>query len=128
MRKIEALVHSSEQRTHIRKGRGFSRNELKEAGLTLHDARMFKIPVDKRRRSSHPENVETLKESFKKKPVEPKPEKVVERKPKKSIKKEPKKITTQKPKKVSKKITKKSKKPAVKPKQKTSKKKQTKKS
>ena len=107
MRKIEALVHSSEQRTHVRKGRGFSRNELKEAGLTLHDARMFKIPVDKRRRSSHPENIETLKKNYEKKPSKPKLEK-------------PKKPITEKPKKTRKKTSKKT---TVKPKQKTSKKK-----
>lgn len=88
MRKVEALVHSPEQRAHVRKGRGFSLNELKEAGLTLHDAKMFKIPVDKRRRGSHLENVETLKKNYKKTTPKPKPEK-----PKKTIIKKPKKTT-----------------------------------
>lgn len=94
MRKVEALVHSPEQRAHVRRGRGFSLNELKEAGLTLHDAKMFEIPVDKRRKSSHLENVETLKKNYEKITPKPKPEK-----PKKIIEKKPKptKKTTKKP-------------------------------
>ena len=45
-----------------REGRGFSLNELREAGITLDLARKLGIRVDKRRRSCRPENVEALKE------------------------------------------------------------------
>jgi len=45
----------------MREGRGFSELEIKEAGLTIDLAKDFGIPVDKRRRSCHPWNVEALK-------------------------------------------------------------------
>jgi len=45
-----------------REGRGFSLKELEEAGVSLAVARRLKIPVDRRRRSSHKENVEKIKE------------------------------------------------------------------
>ncbi len=45
-----------------RAGRGFSLGELKEAGVTPDEARRLGIPVDPRRRSTHPENVEMLRE------------------------------------------------------------------
>jgi len=44
-----------------REGRGFSVEELAEAGLTPGRARAMGIPVDTRRKTSHPENVEALK-------------------------------------------------------------------
>jgi len=56
-----------------REGRGFSVNELREAGITVDLARKLGIRIDKRRRSCRPENVEALKEllrSFSKKPGE----------------------------------------------------------
>jgi len=49
-----------------RAGRGFSLNELKEAGITIDVAKRLGIPVDKRRRSSRGENVEVLKELLRK--------------------------------------------------------------
>ncbi|KYH38048.1 MAG: 50S ribosomal protein L13 [Candidatus Bathyarchaeota archaeon B23] len=45
-----------------RVGRGFSLGELKEAGITPDEARRLGVPVDSRRRSTHPENVEMLRE------------------------------------------------------------------
>jgi len=45
----------------IRKGRGYSFDELKEAGIDPRVARKSSVPVDVWRRSKHPENVEQLK-------------------------------------------------------------------
>ncbi len=71
-----------------RQGRGFTTQELKDAGISLSDARWMAIPIDTRRRSSHPENVSILTEYLKRiqklgktakapkpkaKPKEPKP-------------------------------------------------------
>jgi large subunit ribosomal protein L13e len=49
-----------------RLGKGFSPDELKEAGLTAADARNLKIPVDRKRRTSHEENIEALKAHYEK--------------------------------------------------------------
>jgi large subunit ribosomal protein L13e len=57
-------VYASTREHKIRVGRGFSLEELKQAGLTLHQAKRFEILVDKRRRTAHKENVEVLKENF----------------------------------------------------------------
>jgi len=44
-----------------RSGRGFSREELKKAGLSLTEALRLGVPVDSRRRTAHEENVGTVK-------------------------------------------------------------------
>ncbi|MCD6592110.1 MAG: ribosomal protein L13e [Thaumarchaeota archaeon] len=49
-----------------REGRGFSINELREAGITLDLAKKLGIRIDKRRRSCRKENVEALKEYLQK--------------------------------------------------------------
>ena len=41
-------------------GKGFSIEELKESGLNIGEARHLGIPVDQRRSTSYPENVESL--------------------------------------------------------------------
>jgi len=46
----------------VRAGRGFSLNELREAGITIDAAKKLGILIDKRRRSCRKENVEALKE------------------------------------------------------------------
>ncbi|MGB9676392.1 MAG: ribosomal protein L13e [Candidatus Bathyarchaeales archaeon] len=54
-----------------RLGKGFSREELKKAGISLKDALKLGIPIDARRRTAHQENVEAIKgflESLKGKP------------------------------------------------------------
>ena len=42
-------------------GKGFSREELKKAGLSLTEALRLRVPVDSRRRSAYDENVEAVK-------------------------------------------------------------------
>lgn len=61
---IKPVVYASTHKTWIREGRGFSLEEIKRAGLTPHEAKMLEIPVDKRRRTTHLKNVQTLKEHF----------------------------------------------------------------
>ena len=43
-----------------RRGRGFSRGELRDCGLTATEAARRSIPTDRRRRSTHPTNIEAL--------------------------------------------------------------------
>ena len=44
-----------------RSGRGFSLEELKKAGLNPAEAKTLKIPVDKRRKTAHDQNVKAVK-------------------------------------------------------------------
>lgn len=44
-----------------RRGRGFSPNELKEAGLNSTDAKKLGIRVDYKRKTAHEENIKALK-------------------------------------------------------------------
>ena len=46
-----------------RPGKGFSRGELREAGLSLADASRLHIRFDKRRRNTHPVNVASLEQA-----------------------------------------------------------------
>ncbi len=46
-----------------RSGKGFSRGELREAGLSLADASRLHIRYDKRRRNTHPVNVASLEQA-----------------------------------------------------------------
>jgi len=55
---IEAAV---KRKRKTRRGKGFSQDELSEAGLSFGQALRLGIPIDSRRRSKHKENVETLK-------------------------------------------------------------------
>jgi len=57
---LKPLVRRPERK--VRCGRGFSINELKEARVTLEQARKLKIRIDRRRSSNLPENVARLKE------------------------------------------------------------------
>ena len=45
-----------------RRGRGFSREETSQSGLTIDDARKMGLIVDLRRKSVYPENIEALKQ------------------------------------------------------------------
>ena len=42
-------------------GKGFSLNELKEAGVNVQQARQIGLPVDQKRKSTHEENVKSIK-------------------------------------------------------------------
>ena len=68
-----------------RSGRGFSREELKKAGLNKAEAKKLEIPVDNRRQTAHDQNVEAIKAYAEKKKAKtktkPKPQ------PKKKAKK-----------------------------------------
>jgi ribosomal protein L15E len=58
-RKIDPIV---EGRDKPRKGKGFSLAELKEANITAGRAKLLGVPVDKRRKTCHKDNVEILTE------------------------------------------------------------------
>ncbi len=63
-----------------RMGKGFSPQEIKQAGLTSIDARKLKVSIDRKRKTTHEDNVNTLKinwEKFKT-TAKPKPLPVVE--------------------------------------------------
>jgi len=47
-----------------RSGRGFSREELKKAGISLKQALRIGLPVDIRRRTVHDENVKLVKQQL----------------------------------------------------------------
>jgi len=48
-----------------RRGRGFSKDEIEQAGLNIEDARKMGLMVDLRRRTVYPENIEALKQYMK---------------------------------------------------------------
>jgi ribosomal protein L13E len=56
-----------------RYGKGFSREELKKAGLNVRDGLRFKIPVDAKRKTAHEENVQTVKTLLQEKKAAAKP-------------------------------------------------------
>ncbi len=45
----------------LREGRGFSIPEIREVGLSIKEAQLLGIPVDKRRRSKWEWNIEALR-------------------------------------------------------------------
>jgi large subunit ribosomal protein L13e len=47
--------------TGMREGRGFSKEEIIQAGIKVEDAKRLNIPYDKHRKSAYPQNVEVLK-------------------------------------------------------------------
>jgi large subunit ribosomal protein L13e len=67
MHHIKPMVTSQTGKERL--GKGFSPDEIKEAGLDAGSARKLGIPVDWKRKSSHEENVEALKSHAEKKPA-----------------------------------------------------------
>jgi large subunit ribosomal protein L13e len=55
------VVTRVKNKIKLREGRGFSKLELKEAGLNLSLAKKLGLRVDKRRKTIHEENVKVLK-------------------------------------------------------------------
>jgi large subunit ribosomal protein L13e len=68
-----------------RDGRGFSLEELEKAGLNKAEAKKLEIPVDKRRKTAHDQNVEAVKAYAENKKAEAKPKQKPQ--PKKKAKK-----------------------------------------
>ncbi len=62
--KIQSVVQKRKDGT--RKGKGFSRGELKEAKIDFKQALKLTIPLDLRRKTKHPENVKIIKEHMRK--------------------------------------------------------------
>lgn len=46
-------------------GKGFSPDEIKQAGISIQKAKQMSLPVDKKRKSIHDDNVKSLKEHAK---------------------------------------------------------------
>lgn len=57
---IHSIVAKKDGKTRI--GKGFSKNELKEAGVDFKQALRMAIPVDLRRKTRHEENVTILRQ------------------------------------------------------------------
>jgi ribosomal protein L13E len=68
--KVESVVFKKNGKP--RKGKGFSREELREAGLSPREALKSGIPIDIRRRTIHKENAKAVK-SYKVKKAKSKP-------------------------------------------------------
>jgi ribosomal protein L13E len=104
--KINATVQSPARDHHLRKGYGFSLDEIKEAGLKVEEAKQLGINIDYRRRTSYDINIEKLKE------LEP-PEEEKRKKRKPFVKKEKKKERFVPQEMVEEKEVKKTKKPTI---------------
>lgn len=50
------------QNGKLKRGRGFSPNEIKEAGISKQQAQQMGLPLDMRRKTSHEQNVASIKE------------------------------------------------------------------
>jgi ribosomal protein L13E len=74
-----------------RSGRGFSPEELKKAGIDPAEAKRLEIPVDKRRKTSHNQNVKAVKAYAEKAKAKKKAEAKAKQKPQPKTKKKAKK-------------------------------------
>jgi ribosomal protein L13E len=64
MHHVKPIIIS--QRGKQKKGKGFSPDELKAAGISKQQAYQAGLPVDMRRKTSHDENVKAIKAHAKK--------------------------------------------------------------
>jgi ribosomal protein L13E len=72
MHHIKPKIHRTDGKE--RNGRGFSLEELRKAGLNRAEAKKLEIPIDKRRKTAHEQNVQKIKSYAKKKAeIKPKP-------------------------------------------------------
>ncbi len=71
MHHIKPQILKPDDRKRV--GRGFSREELKKAGVNLQEARRIELPIDFRRRTAHEENVEKIKAHAAQERAKPKP-------------------------------------------------------
>ena len=67
MHQIRPTITSQSGKRRI--GKGFSPDEIKEAGLNTMEARKMNIPIDRKRRTSHEDNVDDLKARMEKAPT-----------------------------------------------------------
>ena len=65
---MQAIVNRNHKK---RRGRGFSREELKEVGLSCTESLKLEIPIDTRRSTKHEENVKALKAYVSHRKIEP---------------------------------------------------------
>ena len=71
MHHVKAQILKPDGKKRI--GKGFSKSEVKKAGLDSVSARRMGLPVDPRRRTVHDENVEAIKAHVEKEKAKPKP-------------------------------------------------------
>jgi len=57
------------KRGRKRRGKGFSLGEIQRAGLPFHNLKILGVSIDRRRKSSHPWNVQLLKRFYIKIPL-----------------------------------------------------------
>ncbi|WXG41022.1 MAG: ribosomal protein L13e [Candidatus Freyarchaeum deiterrae] len=61
MSEIEPSVMQSQDSSKLKAGKGFSLGEIQEAGLSVHEAKRLSLRIDRRRKTTHKENVTTIK-------------------------------------------------------------------
>nr|MDO8079770.1 ribosomal protein L13e [Candidatus Freyarchaeota archaeon] len=60
MSEIEPSVMQSQDSRKLKAGKGFSLGELQEAGLNVHEAKRLSLRIDRRRKTTHKENVTAI--------------------------------------------------------------------
>lgn len=88
-KEVNAIINSPSRNVHTRKGRGFSLEEINQAGKNVHQLKKMNVPIDRLRKSVHQENLDILANlklpkttSKKREPFVPKEKRRTEFKPK----------------------------------------------